>query len=155
MKNYFLSFLFLVTSCMMFAQDRCTNDSLVRENPFIEQFPTIENKIRKLYESYVFSTSKNPDFKISEICTPDFIQRLKDAGDYDDRGYATWLLRSGMQDGDNTISKVISVVPKKDNIIIVNWIDMGHIGSTTFTLIESDGQWKINHATVPSGFQDL
>lgn len=125
------------------------------ESSFIKQFPTIEARIRQLYERLVFATAKDPDFKIADICTADFIQRLKKANDYDPDGYATWLLRSGMQDGDDTPSIVMSILPRKDNKVLVNWEDMGHLGSTTFSMTESDGEWKICDATVPKGFNPL
>lgn len=125
------------------------------ESAFIKQFPTIEARIRQLYENLVFATAKDPDFKIADICTADFIQRLKKANDYDPDGYATWLLRSGMQDGDDTPSIVLSILPRKDNKVLVNWEDMGHLGSTTFSMTESDGEWKICDATVPKGFNPL
>lgn len=125
------------------------------ESSFIKQFPTIEARIRQLYERLVFATAKDPDFKIADICTADFIQRLKKANDYDPDGYATWLLRSGMQDGDATPSIVLSILPRKDNKVLVNWEDMGHLGSTTFSMTESDGEWKICDATVPKGFNPL
>lgn len=125
------------------------------ESSFIKQFPTIEARIRQLYENLVFATAKDPDFKIADICTADFLQRLKKANDYDPDGYATWLLRSGMQDGDDTPSIVLSILPRKDNKVLVNWEDMGHLGSTTFSMTESDGEWKICDATVPKGFNPL
>lgn len=125
------------------------------ESSFIKQFPSIEARIRQLYESLVFATAKDPDFKIADICTADFLQRLKKANDYDPDGYATWLLRSGMQDGDGTPSIVLSILPRNDNKVLVNWEDMGHLGSTTFSMTESDGEWKICDATVPKGFNPL
>lgn len=125
------------------------------ESSFIKQFPSIEARIRQLYENLVFATAKDPDFKIADICTADFLQRLKKANDYDPDGYVTWLLRSGMQDGDATPSIVLSILPRKDNKVLVNWEDMGHLGSTTFSMTESDGEWKICDATVPKGFNPL
>lgn len=150
MKKILLVYLILIQSCMMYAQECCVNESTC-----IKQFPIIKGKIMQLYENVVFETAKDPNFKISEICTADFLQRLENANDYDTKGYATWLLRSGMQDGDNSPSEVISIVPGNDSTIIVNWSDMGHKGSTTFTMIESDGEWKINNATVPDGYNPL
>lgn len=125
------------------------------ESSFINQFPVIESKIKQLYENLVFDTAKDPDFKIADICTADFLQRLKKANEYDSDGYATWLLRSGMQDGDDSHSRIISIVAGANNTIIVRWSDMGHKGSTTFSMIESDGEWKINDATVPEGYKPL
>ncbi len=125
------------------------------ESSFINQFSEIEPKIKQLYENLVFATTKDPDFNIADICTADFIERLEKANDSDSKGYATWLLRSGMQDGDDTPSRIISIVPSADNTVIVNWSDMGHKGSTNFTLVKSDGEWKINNATVPEGYNPL
>ncbi len=125
------------------------------ESSFINQFSEIEPKIKQLYENLVFATAKDPDFNITDICTADFIERLEKANDSDSKGYATWLLRSGMQDGDDTPSRIISIVPSADNTVIVNWSDMGHKGSTNFTLVKSDGEWKINNATVPEGYNLL
>lgn len=125
------------------------------ESSFINQFPTIETGIKQLYENLVFGTAKNPNFKITDICTAEFIQRLEKANGFDSKGYATWLLRSGMQDGDDTPSHIISIVPGADNTVIVNWSDMGHLGSTTFYMTESDGKWKINNASVPEGYDPL
>lgn len=125
------------------------------ESSFINQFPVIESKIKQLYENLVFDTAKDPDFKIADIFTEDFIQRLKKANEYDSDGYATWLLRSGMQDGDDSHSRIISIVAGANNTIIVRWSDMGHKGSTTFSMIESDGEWKINDTTVPEGYKPL
>lgn len=125
------------------------------ENSFISKFSSIEAKIKQLYENLVFETAKDPDFNIADICTAGFIQRLEKANDFDSEGYATWLLRSGMQDGDDSPSKIISITAGANNTVIVNWSDMGHIGSTTFSMIKSEGEWKINDATVPEGYNPL
>jgi len=125
------------------------------ESSFINQFHAIEPKIKQLYENLVFGTAKDQNFDITDICTADFIRRLEKANDSDSKGYATWLLRSGMQDGDATPSRVISIVPGVDNTVIVNWSDMGHKGSTTFMLVKSDREWKIDNATVPDGYNPL
>lgn len=125
------------------------------QSDFAAQFPDIEKKVRMLYENEVFCISKDSRFKISDICTAGFLRRLSEANDTDGGGYATWLLRSGMQDGDDSPSQVISVEPGADNTVVVRWSDMGHKGSTTFTMTSVDGQWKIADATVPLGFPPL
>lgn len=125
------------------------------ETSFNEHFPLIVKKIRQLYENEVFVTASDSDFNIADICTADFLKRLEKANDHDTKGYATWLLRSGAQDGDDTPSKILSIVSGANNTIIVNWSDMGHEGSTTFTMIESGGVWKIDNATVPEGYNPL
>lgn len=120
-----------------------------------DDLPQIKAGINKLYENLVFGTTKDPNFKITDICTAGFIRRLEKANDTDSKGYATWLLRSGMQDGDDSPSMVLSIIAGSNNTIIVKWTDMGHRGSTTFSMVESDGKWKINDATVPDGYNPL
>lgn len=141
MRKLIILSLFLVQALVMSAQ--------------IDNFSDVAEKIRQLYENEVFGTAKDPDFKISDICTADFLERLGNANDYATKGYATWLLRSGMQDGDDSPSKVLSIEPGVDNTVVAHWTDMGHKGSTTFKLMYSDGRWKIADATVPPGFPPL
>lgn len=158
MKKILLIALIVIRACAVFAQQCCTEcDASLSgcASSFIKDFPNIENKIRALYDNAVFCNANDPKFEISDICSADFLKRLEKANDYDAPGYAVWLLRSGMQDGDDSISKVLSIVPGADNTVVVNWSDMGHIGSTTFRMIESDGEWKIDNATVPEGFPPL
>ena len=45
-------------------------------------------------------------------------------------------------------SHIIYIIPGAYNTVIVNWSDMGHIGSTTFYMIESDGEWRINRTGI-------
>ncbi|MDE7472472.1 MAG: hypothetical protein K2M68_02690, partial [Muribaculaceae bacterium] len=141
--NYYISIAFKEPGAIFIRGD---------ESSFINKFPVIKDKIKQLYETIVFGTVKDSNFKISDICTADFLHRLEKANDFDSPGYATWLLRSGNQNGDDTPSKVISIIPGEGNTVIVHWSDMGHQGSTTFTMTESDGEWKINDATVPEGY---
>lgn len=122
---------------------------------FIEQFPVIENQIRQFYENEVFYTRKDPNYKITDICTPEFIDRLLKANDFDTETYATWLLRSGFQDGQDAPSMVLEVIPGSNNTAVVKWSDMGVEGSTTLSLVDCDGTWKIDNAIVPEGFNPL
>lgn len=126
------------------------------KSDFTAQFPDIEKKIRNLYENGVFRTSASEQSGMwDDICTVGFLRRLWEENDADGGGFATWLLRSGMQDGDDSPSQVLSVVPGADNTVVVRWSDMGHKGSTTFTMTKVDGTWKIADATVPLGFPPL
>lgn len=151
MKVLLIVMLLFFQPCMAWAQHEKHNEA----TSFNDQFPSIEKRINRLYENEVFYNVEDKDFDISDICTADFLKRLSEANEYDTDGYATWLLRSGMQDGQDIPSKVISVVPGENNTVIVNWSDMGLKGSTTFTMVKSDGQWKIDNATVPDGYNPL
>lgn len=155
-KKLLIVLLLVIQSCAVFAQHCCEARAVCCERTAFEgEFPAIENDIRQLYDNEVFCTTNTPDFKMSEICTEGFIQRLTHANDHDGAGYATWLLRSGMQDGQDVPSRVLSVRPGPGNTVIVNWTDMGLEGSTTFSMVKSGGRWKIDGATVPEGYNPL
>lgn len=62
----------------------------------------------RLYENYSF---------LKKHCTREMLNKLSDAYDYDGEGYATWLFRSGMQDGVNDKYRIISI--KEDG----EWFD--------------------------------
>lgn len=126
-----------------------------RDTSFNNAFPAIEKDIKSFYDNFVFLNRQNPDFRITDVCTPAFLKRLSDANDLDNTGYAVWLLRSGFQDGQDTPSEVLSVEPGNDSTVIVHWNDMGIEGSTTLTLIEHNGKWMIDNATVPAGYNPL
>lgn len=112
-----------------------------------------KDQIKKEHEEDIEKAFKDlPDIVINIRHEKDDSETEKEKRDDD---YATWLLRSGMQDGDDTPSRVLSILPRKDNKVLVNWEDMGHLGSTTFSMTESDGVWKICDATVPKGFNPL
>ncbi|MDE6417605.1 MAG: hypothetical protein K2K49_00140 [Duncaniella sp.] len=147
MKTLLIALLLCLSACQMSGQK--TDESMQAE------FPTIAANIEALYANLVFGTATDPGFKISDICTDRFLSRLAEANDYDTEGYATWLLRSGMQDGDDTPSEVLSVTPGEGNTVVVRWSDMGHQGSTTLTMTRADGTWKIDGATVPEGYKPL
>lgn len=161
MKHLLIFTVLLIQSGLALAQSRCMNDSVSKpqaqtaEASFAESFPSIEAAVRDFYANIVFRTENNPGYRIQEICTDAFLRRLAEANGYDAPGYATWLLRSGMQDGPDLPSEVLSIVPADGNTVIVNWSDMGVKGSTALTLIESGGRWKIDNATVPEGFDSL
>ena len=122
---------------------------------FTKAIPVIEQNIRRFYANEVFRTGHDEDYNITDICRPAFLKRLRAANTFDAPGYAIWLLRSGMQDGDDTPSEVLSVTPRGNHTVVVEWTDMGHIGQTTLTMVESEGAWKIDNATVPDGYPPL
>lgn len=124
------------------------------QNSFSQDFPLIESRVKEFYENVVFGTSGDSAY-LSQFCTHDFISKLERANDYDCEGYATWLLRSGMQDGPEDDSNVLSVSSGDNNTVVVEYNDLGHISSTTLEMIKVDGTWMINGATVPDGYAPL
>lgn len=121
-----------------------------------DNFPELEKIAREFYQKVVFGTCCK--VSMEQYCTRGFLKKLEDAYDYDcDEGpcYAIWLLRTGRQDGDDTPSRVTSVVPDGENCVVVKYKDMGHPGETRLYFIKEGEVWKINGATTPEGFSDL
>ncbi len=121
---------------------------------FTADFPEIEKSVREFYAGAVFGENTDSAY-MAQFCTAEFMRQLSDAYDYDSPGYATCLLRSGMQDGDDSPGEVLSVTPGAGNTVVVEYSDMGHKGSTTLEMAEDSGRWKINACTVPEGFDTL
>lgn len=104
----------------------------------------IESIARQIYLFTVLAEEPDYDF-LRANCTPGFINRLADANDYDDGGYAIWLLRTGEQDGDGPTG-ILDVIRVSDNAVRVDYIDLGHVGSTTLHFNKEN---KIESATRP------
>lgn len=97
---------------------------------------------------------------MEQYCTKKFLRKLEEAYafEYDcieGPCYAIWLLRTGMQEGDDSLSKIMSVVPDGKDRIVVKYKDQGHVGETRLYFIKEEDTWKINGATTPEGFPDL
>lgn len=128
--------------------------TVAEANSFTADFTEIEKSVREFYAGAVFGENTDSTF-MAQFCTAEFMRKLSDAYDYDSPGYATWLLRSGMQDGDDSPSEVLTVTPGAGNTVVVEYSDMGHKGSTTLDMAEDSGRWKINGCSVPEGFDSL
>lgn len=83
-------------------------------------------------------------------CTPSFIGTLKQRyeDEYDMDGLATWLLRTGEQDGPEDTSSIISVTPAGDDAVIVEYSDHGYKASTRLNFIKDGNEYKVNSADV-------
>lgn len=94
--------------------------------------------LQTLYTSYVFGTN---DFEeIKSHFDNRIIKKLKDAYVYDGDGYATWLFRTGCQDGPSDESSVLEIIPQKDNWFQVSYSDMGNKGKTRFKVKKAKGK---------------
>ena len=146
------------------------------ETSFERALPKIEVKIRQLYENVVFQTANDPDFKITDICTDDFLQRFENASSSDQRAHIKWFLRPDIEENpivevdvklpsggyrreyvpyssidvsEDQPTKVVSVIPGVHNTAIVNWEYKKQKGRTSLAMIQSDGVWKINDNIKP------
>ena len=93
-------------------------------------------KIQAFYSSYIFGTQETTDSVIAKYCTKALAKKLQD--DYnneysDGGGYAVWEFRSGAQDGED-IQKIEKIEPLGQGKYLVQYNDMGNIGSRTITI---------------------
>ncbi len=148
----------LLTEVLAYAEsirDNETIESNDSQENFLMAFPEIEADIKKFYANVVFETMHDTGYCIADICTAEFLHKLSSANDYNGQGYATWLLRSGEQDGDDTPCRIEAVTAGDNRTITVDYSDMGHDGSTTLTMVLDGGKWKIDNCTVPHGYDPL
>lgn len=124
MKYYLLILIMTLSSMDMSAMP----ETQVHKNDTIYSDP--EQFLKNLYTDYVFG---NKNFKkIKSHFSKKIIKKLTDSYSYDGKGYATWLFRTGYQDGPSDISSVYEIIPEAQNWFRVTYSDMGHLGVTRF-----------------------
>ncbi len=101
-----------------------------------------------IYTNVIFGDGEQE--LLEAYCTPELLKKLRDAYDFDGDGYAVWLFRTGAQDGDGE-SKVMSMTPGEENTLKVDYLDMGHEGSTVLVFVRDGETWKIDNLTDPDG----
>lgn len=79
--------------------------------------------IREFYEKGVFAC--DTDYIIAHA-TPELIDKLRAANDYDDGGIAFWVLRSEAQDGDTDVQEVTGISLHGEDWYQVDINDMGN-----------------------------
>ena len=88
------------------------------DNSFAMFFTNVYDE--ELYNDYDF---------IEKYCTDRFKKKLEEAYEYEGGGYATWLFRSGAQDGPSDVHKITKIVPEGGGWYKYDFIDMGITGS--------------------------
>jgi len=102
---------------------------------------TTENDIALIHELYTGCVWANdvdydPQFLIDN-CTPELVQRLRDAYDMDGDGLAVWLFRSDNQDGPEDSSAILSITPLGEGRYSVEISDMGVWATKTLVITDS------------------
>ena len=98
--------------------------------------------LKTLYGSYVFG---GDDFSLlaHKYCTDRLREQLAAAYDYDcpegEECYATWLFRSGAQDGPSDECRLKTIVKLKHGWYRVKFVDMGIEGSVKIKFVRSNG----------------
>ncbi|MCM1290564.1 MAG: hypothetical protein NC201_06860 [Prevotella sp.] len=112
-------------------------------------FAEQEKVARDLYGNVVLGGS-NSKSVISRYCTSKCMKAMQAANEYDDGGYAVWVLRTEHQDGSGP-SVVTSITPDGENAVLVKYKDMGYNGSTRLLFVKEGDKWKVNGATTAKG----
>lgn len=124
-------------------QEKARQDSIEQEN---QKNEAIKKMVKEFYEGAVIgcNTTKIPWEKgsLSRYCTDSFLSKLKRENEYDDGGYAVWILRGDCQDSD--CRDKVSSVSVSGKTATVTYTDCGFTCKTKLFLEEVDGQWKIN-----------
>ena len=114
----------------------------------------IKKTLKKFYEGAVIGYKGGISWtksSLSKYCTESFLRELKKSNDYDDGGYAVWILRNpDIQDSDGR-DKVISVDVDNDNNAVVTYLDCGYTSKTKLFMVKEGNQWKINDCKFISG----
>ena len=96
-----------------------------------------------LYTDYIFGSG---DFSLiaRKVCSPELLKQLRDEYEYDcedNECYAVWLFRTNSQDGTN-VTELKSIERTEADWYKVNYIDMGHEG-TTYIELSVDENWNV------------
>lgn len=108
-----------------------------------EKDAEIEKMLRKFYNAAVLDIDRDADYMFTVHCTEKMLKKLAAACDYEDGGYATWVLRTGYQDGDGD-SKVRSITSLGDGWYQVDMLDMGFSCKKKLKVIEQNGSYLID-----------
>lgn len=97
-----------------------------------------------LYTDYVFG---NGDFSLiaKDVCSPELLKQLRDGYEYDcdnNDCYAVWLFRTNNQDGLSDVCELKNIKIDKGNWYKIDYIDMGHEG-TTYIELSVDENWDV------------
>ena len=87
--------------------------------------------IEKMYNQKLYEGNKF----LKKHCTKAMLKQLKNANEYEDGGYATWLFRSEAQDGPSNKYKIISVEPLGDDWYQYYFYDMGVKGKNKVKVV--------------------
>lgn len=110
----------------------------------------VRSFLQDFYKKYVFFTQKSHmslKEAVQQSCTKSLQKHLQEAYEYEcDNGpcYATWCFRTGLQDGPSDVSKIISIVPQKDDWFKVTYLDMGTKASTRIHFVLVNGKLKMD-----------
>lgn len=118
---------------------------------FSADISTIKSNVKRFYEGAVLSGCTSGSkialtkSSLSKYCTSSFLTKMKNENEFDDGGYAVWILRNpDMMDSDPN-DRVISVEESSDNSVIVTYVDNGQTSKTRVYLKKEGGTWKINN----------
>lgn len=92
------------------------------------------------------NTKYEDDAFLEQHCSKQLLKKLQEEFDYDcfeGNCYASWLFRSGAQDGPNDRNEIVSVEALGDNWYIYNFYDMGNYASNKIKVVLQNGTFII------------
>lgn len=126
-----------LSSCMLLlfacdskgtASDQSQQDDMAVVKPFVHN----------LYENYIFKYGELDELKVNFNDSIMQYLRREYADEYDGDGYATWLLRTGCQDGPEDVSGVDTIIALPDSWYEVRFSDLGNKGSRRLKIVVTD-----------------
>lgn len=100
-------------------------------------------KIKSMYNS----SSYNNDSYLAANCTKKLLRKLRANYEYECESgacYASWLFRSGAQDGPSERQEIISVTPLGNSWYRYDFYDMGTKGANKIKVIKQGGKLKFD-----------
>lgn len=114
----------------------------------------IKQMVKKFYEGAVIGSKGGISWttsSLSKYCTQSFLKKLRNSNEYEDGGYAVWILRNPDITDSDVRDKVISVEVDNNDTAVVTYLDCGYTSKTRLNLVKEGDQWKINNCKFISG----
>ena len=110
-------------------------------------FAAVKSMVTKFYEGAVIGRKSISWTKssLSKYCTSSFLNKMLRENEYDDGGYAVWILRNPDMTDSDPNDRVLSVEASSGNSVIVTYTDCGQVAKTRVDLKKVGGTWKINN----------
>ena len=115
----------------------------------VADFDQMENTSRMLFAMVLPQGIQADDFEqlVISKCTPSFIEALKSWDEFEDGNIAWYALRTMEQDGSGE-NEIIAVTPDGNDAMVVEYLDMGHKGTTRLQFVKDGEDYKVNSAIV-------
>ena len=113
-------------------------------------FAAVKSMVTKFYQGAVIGGGGGYPIpwtksSLSKYCTSSFLNKMQRENEYEDGGYAVWILRNPYINDSDPNDKVLAVQSAGGNSVIVTYTDCGEVSKTSLDLKKEGGTWKINN----------